>query len=248
MTALWHAAKVPGELDPPMDPAAQRLTDHYVREMRYGFDNDERALQSDIGSSEIGWECDRRIAYKLAGRPRLNFSDPLRAIIGTGFHLWQAQKFRWLNRIRGGRYAVEYACSYRDIPGHGDLYDYVTSTVTDWKTTKLATIREMQRRGVPSYYVVQVQHNATALWAEGLEPKQVSLVFFPIDSVLDRTWTWRGEPNKALVDAAIDRVDRLRGVDPAYVPAHTGRHCGYCSQYDPNSTDLSWSCPAKKGK
>lgn len=246
MTAPWHAAKPPGPVDPPMDAQTEGLARLYRELVRHSFDNDDRSLQSEIGSSEIGWECDRRIAYKLAGRPTLNVGDPMRAIIGTGFHMWMASKFVKFNRRRI-RYLVEYPCVYRDIPGHGDLFDLDTGTVTDWKTTSVAKIREMRRRGVPSYYEVQTQHNAAALRDNGFRAVQVCLKFFPIDSVLDNSWAWRAAADPRPADAAIDRIDRLRGVDPAVVAAHPGRHCSFCDQYDPNSTDLSWSCPAKKG-
>jgi len=245
VTELWHAAKTVDEY-PPDPPESLMLARRYRELVRYGFGTNRRSMQAEIGSSEIGWECDRRIAYRLSGAPVTNPGDPMAAIFGTGLHLWMAQEFDRFN-TRRFRYLVEYGCTYRDVLGHGDLFDLDTATVTDWKTTTIAKIRSMRRQGVPAGYVVQVQHNAAALAADGWQPQAVALNFFPKDSTLDNSWVWRAVINRQLVDTAIDRVNRLRGTDPATVPASPGRHCAFCAQYDAHTTDLSRSCPATRG-
>jgi PD-(D/E)XK nuclease superfamily len=242
VTALWHAAAPVSDL-PPDPPEAAELAQRYRELVRYGSDTSERSRQREIGASEIGWECDRRVAYRLAGTPATNRTDPLRALMGSGTHLWLAATFARFNS-RHVRFLVEYGCTYRGVTGHGDLYDIANGTVVDWKTTTAANIRAFRRGSVPPYSVVQVQHNAAALAADGWQPRAVALAYLPTDSTLDNSWVWRGEVDPALVDAAIDRVDRLRGVDPATVPARPGRHCAYCHQYNANATDLTRSCPA----
>jgi hypothetical protein len=245
VTELWHAAKSVDEY-PPDPPESLMLARRYRELVRHSFSTDRRSLQSEIGSSEIGWECDRRLAYRLSGAAVTNPGDPMAAIFGTGLHLWLSREFDRINSRRF-RYLVEYGCTYRGVLGHGDLFDLETATVVDWKSTTIAKIRSMRRSEVPAYYVVQIQHNAAALAADGWQPQAVALKFFPKDSTLDNSWLWRSVPDRAVVDTAIDRVDRLRNTDPAVVPATPGRHCAFCAQYDKDSTDLSRSCPATKG-
>lgn len=249
MTSPWKAAR-PYQDEPPEEPVAAGLRAEHVDNIRMEFVGSERALQAAIGSSEIGWECDRRLAYRLHGVLKSNYTDPVRALTGTGWHLWLAQTYQRVNQRLGGyRYKVEYPCMYRGVPGTGDLYDRRRRVLTDWKTTKKDRIRTMRRANeVPHHYRVQVNHNALALLDQQYEqPELVALMFIPVDGSLDDSWMWTDLPDYALVDSAVDRVDALRLVEPADAAIHPGRDCAYCAWYDPASTDPSKACNAGKG-
>ncbi len=250
MSAPWKAAQ-PYE-EQPEDPYARYLRLQHVDDIREEFVGSGRSGQVAIGSSEIGWECDRRLSYRLHGALKSNYTDPVRAITGTGWHLWLAATHERINaRLGGHRYKVEYGCTYRNVLGHGDLYDRRLQVVTDWKTTKKERIRKMrQANQVPAYYKVQVNHNAVALRVEQYEdPIVVELMFIPIDGQLESdSWSWVDYADHALVDRAIDRVDALRLIPPEDAAIHPGRDCGFCSYYDPKSQDPSRACNAKRGK
>lgn len=229
-----------------MSNEARELLSTYLTLIDLAAVTGTRAKQIAIGASEIGWECDRRIAYRLCNTGASNHSDPMRLIVGTGVHLWLAERLRDLNG-GSGRFLIEYDCVYRDIPGHGDLYDRFTRTAIDWKTTSKTRIKEMVRTGEPvMQYQVQIQHNAAALLDQGEDPARVALIFLARDGGLDDSWAWVTTPDRLTVDDAIDRIGRLEGTDPAQVRCTPGKDCGYCRYYNPKSTDLSWSCNAQK--
>lgn len=214
--------------------------------VQLAYSTDARSRQVEIGSSEIGWACPRRVAYRLAGTPRVNDTDPMKLMLGSGLHLYLAEKFRVLDP-QDRRFLIEYPCVYRDVPGHGDLYDRFTRTVIDWKSTSKARINEMRKKGVPGYYSTQVQHNAMALRAQGEDVQAVALMFFPTDSTLTNAWAWVSKVDPRVADEAVDRINQLRGSDPASVACVPDRFCGWCAHYKPGSTDLSVACDAKKG-
>ena len=245
MSAPWHAAR---SYEPPEENTyATYLRDEHLSNISAAFRTSSRSGQVAIGSSEIGWECDRRLAYRLHGVPVVNHSDPTKAITGTGWHLWMENVYR--AAMDTYRYRVEYECRYRNVVGHGDLYDRQRRVAFDWKTSTKDRIRTLRRNGVPHQYYVQVNHNALALQVQQFEqPSYVALMFIATDGALTDSWLWLDEPNFAVVDHAIDRVERLRLVPPEQAEMNPSRDCGYCRWYDPQSTDPTKSCNARKGK
>lgn len=201
-----------------------------------------RSVQVALGSSEAGAACDRRIAYRLAGVRPTSLRDPLRTMIGTGFHLVAADAFRHLSE-HTGRFLVEHPVVYRDVPGTCDLFDRSTGTVIDWKTTTKDKISHLKSQGPSPTYVVQGMLYAAGLAALGFEVRTVVLAFVPIDGELKDIWCWRSRFDQAIADAAIDRVNTLVGRDPASVSARPDRLCGWCDHYQPGSRDLAVGCP-----
>lgn len=66
---------------------ADQIRADLVEAVRWTSEFSGRSAQTQIGPSEIGHPCDRRLAYKLAEYPATNTtSDPLAAFIGTGGH------------------------------------------------------------------------------------------------------------------------------------------------------------------
>jgi hypothetical protein len=205
-----------------------------------------RSQQNVIGSSELGHLCDRRMVYKLRATPVTNRKDPLVSLIGTGFHAVMADGFAQINAVVGQRFLIETKVTYRGVPGTCDLYDRETRTVVDWKTSTVDKIGHMRAQGPASNYIVQVQCYAAGLAARGEDVAQVALVFVPRDGKsLDQIWVWRAKFDSSIADAAIDRMEALRGKAAASVPASPDRLCGWCSHYLPGSTDLSIGCPGE---
>jgi hypothetical protein len=207
-----------------------------------GSVTDPRSLQVSLGSSEAGHVCQRRKAYKLAGTPTVNFRDPLRSMVGKGVHLGFAEM---MTRLDGGsgRFLVESRVEYRGIPGTVDLYDRMTGTVVDWKTTTLAKVKHLRHEGPAASYVTQTQLYGAGLKAAGEDVRTVALLFVPVDGSLDQMWAWRQPFDQRVADTAVDEVESLRGRDPATVPSTPDRLCGWCAHFRYGSTDLSVGCP-----
>src|SRR5262245_11881364 len=71
------------------DPVANELKQDLIESVRWYERQNPRAAQLELGPSEIGDPCDRRIGYRLAGIPAVNTEfDPFPSIVGTALHSW----------------------------------------------------------------------------------------------------------------------------------------------------------------
>lgn len=208
-----------------------------------------RSRQAELGASEIGQMCERRIGYRLAGTPVINHPDPLKALFGTGMHHVLAEGLARLNL--GNRYLIEHPVVYRSIPGMVDCADWWRHRVTDWKTSALDVIKRYKREGVGTNYRVQIAIYAEGLRALGYEVEETALVFIPRDGTLSDIWSWVSQPNKALADEYIDRYAGINarlteaGTNPGALEAAPGPLCSYCPNHQRGASDLTLACPGK---
>jgi len=120
-----------------------------------------RSLQKAIGPSEIGHECGRYIAYKLAQVDTVNSKAQQaawRPQIGVWAHNGLADVFEEANRgfLEAERFLVERLVKVASLPalddfdedvsGTGDLYDAVTASVVDWKIVGPTTLKNVRAR------------------------------------------------------------------------------------------------------
>lgn len=228
---------------PPLDPEAHALGAVYRTLIPLGARYAPRAQQRALGFSELGYSCERRSAYRMADTPPVNHRDPLASIIGTGFHHVMAATFGQLAPLFGSRFLVETPVEYRGIPGTCDLYDRDLKTVVDWKTSTVERIRRTRVEGVKGNHRVQVHGYGAGLSAVGEDVRRVALIYVPRDGDLDDLYVHRERFDESIVDVAIDRMETLRGKDPATVKPLPDNMCGWCNYYLPRSTDLSVGCP-----
>lgn len=250
MSAPWIA---PPELtptpEPTTDPDALALAQMLGVFITMGASLDERSAQVSIGSSEVGWSCDRRVAYRLHGVARTNpISDPLRSLIGTGVHLALARTFSTLDP-RQHWFRVEDKVTYRGVPGTADLVYLIGKTVVDWKTAKKSKIARIRREGIPRHYRVQAHLYAAGLRAAGHDINHVAIAYVPLDleasEGVDQLYVVREPFDQTIADDAVDRIERLRQVGPEQAQATPDRLCPWCSHYRPDSTDLETGCPGQ---
>jgi hypothetical protein len=171
-----------------------------------------RNMQSHLGPSEIGAECDRQVVGKLAGEPVTNHvPDPWPSIVGTAVHAWLAEKFGLENRLNGlaiPRWLTEQRVSpHPSYPGTADLYDTQYRAVVDWKIlapTSLAKVRRPE--GPPVHYQVQLLLYALGYRNMGLPVDRVMLAALPrTEPTLDAMYVWEHQYS-ALDDTVIEAV------------------------------------------
>lgn len=231
---------------PPLDPINLVLTDALRELVWTGAVSSERSLQTQAGMSEIGNDCDRELAYKIAGTPPVNLDpDPMPSIIGTGFHLHMEKIF---GRLDPRRWLTETKVSYHGIPGTADLYDRRRKLLIDWKSTSKSKLRRLRSDGPPMRAQIQIQLYGAAMREYGEDPQRLALAYVARDGSLDDLWVWSTVPDQSVVDQAVARYEALvdraaRGERPNDVTAKPGRLCSYCAHYSPNATDLSRGCP-----
>lgn len=156
-----------------------------------------RSMQSHLGPSEIGDECDRKIVGKLAGEPVTNHVvDPWASIVGTAVHAWLAEKFGLENQLNGlaiPRWLTEQRVSpHPSYPGTADLYDTAYRACVDWKVlgpTSMAKVRRPE--GPPVRYQVQLLLYALGYRNLGLPVNRVVLAALPrTEPSLDAMFVW----------------------------------------------------------
>jgi hypothetical protein len=213
-----------------------------------------RSLSRAVGASQLGAVCDRRLAYKLAGTPPVNLTDPLRALVGVGVHLVLADMFRRLDQ-GAGRFLVETPVTYRGVHGTCDLYDRWSGTVVDWKSTLKAKLSHVRAEGPSPEQVVQCHTYGAGLTVAGEKVRTVALVYVPVDGGLDDWHVWRAPYDQTIVDGAVDRLNQLAQVQltapsgrlqPSTVTPTPTVLCGWCEHHNAASDDTDRACPGNQ--
>lgn len=239
---------------PRVDPEAYALEQSLKSMIWLGYASSPRSHQSTIGASEVGTDCKRQLAYKITMTPPVNITDPLRALVGTGVHKALAEIFTRLD-AGSGRFLVENDVRYKTVPGTCDLFDRLTGTVIDWKTTVKSKIGRIRNDGPSRQQIIQAQIYAAA-YAEyaGETVRAVALAFIPVDSTLDDMYVWRTPYDHKLASSSTDlynkvqsqEIEEIRKLDPSTVEKTPSPLCGWCPYHRPTSTDESLACRGKE--
>lgn len=243
--------------------AAADLVDAIRRGILAG---DHRSRQIELGPSEIGHECPRWLAYRLAGVPPTGTEPvPWRQRIGTLVHddiddhahrdnaerEAAGQPPRWLTGIR-----VNVGDLYpgRPIVGTLDVLDLLTATVLDAKVPG-ATAMRTYGPGKPEKpsYRTQVQLYGRGVMRAGFLPAHVGVLRVSPARELAQ-FVVKTEPFDARIaeDAlaragAIARMVDQLGARAAELTPPTEAHCSRCPWFRPGSADLSTGCPGAPG-
>jgi hypothetical protein len=176
-------------------PWAQRYAADLRRVFHEHAARAPRSLQDHLGPSELGVECDRQVAGKMAGLPATNHVvDPWPSIVGTACHAWAADAFTADNLRKGVlRWIAEQRVTpHPEHPGTADLYDAVEQAVVDHKflgESPMAKIRSA--KGPPRKYVVQLLLYGLGYLLLGLPVRRVALAAYPRTAAsLDGLYVW----------------------------------------------------------
>ena len=245
--SFWKAA---AETDDP-------LRDELMSMIRKRYHATPRHMQVELGPSEVGHPCMRKIAYGLMVVPRSNpENDPLASIVGTAPHSWLDSAAQHANQVLGReRWLTEHRVEVQGgLSGSCDLYDVDTGTVIDWKVPG-NTSYDRNVKDVSKVYRNQVHLYGRGFERLGYPVKYVAIAFLPKSKTLNGLYLFKEEYNPALVDAVLARynatielLDSLRPeINPdAYhwIPAEP-YECVYCPQYRPNPSS-PFQCGGQK--
>jgi hypothetical protein len=227
-------------------------------------ENAPRSLQQNLGPSEAGIECPRRLAYRMTGwdkPPGKTPSgppggDPWPAILGTAGHAWLAGTFSGA----GDRWLVEQPLTIAPpiLPGGScDLYDTWTDTVVDWKIVGATSMRTYRDLGPRPQYITQGHLYGLGWELTGRHPEKIALAFLPRSGYLSGMWLWSAPYDRQHALAALKRLTAIQSlivaVDAAHpletdaagwqlIPAVPSHGCAWCPWYRPGSTDLRRGC------
>lgn len=253
---------MPEALDPRyLQPGGDVVADELREVIVNAILNHPRSLQKEIGPSEIGHECARRIAYKLLGTPERPQPPNWPATIGTAGHAWLEGVFDLDNLKRaeamGGqeRWYVEERVTVGYVPGLGfvsgscDLYDRVTCTVVDWKFVGPTALKKYRAHGASTQYRCQAHLYGQGWVNKGLPVAQVKIVFLPRNGSLEEAYVWGEDFRPDIAKSTLDRLGQIVAVvsesgPDALVRLNTAdAFCGHCPFFRANSTDPREGCP-----
>lgn len=194
--------------DSPFPEEAADLKAEFMTMIRWHEEFSPRSMQVAVGPSDLGTECQRRLAYKVAGMAGYHRPDPWAAFVGSAIHTRiedvvarYAKEFNeeWLIE---GRIRID-----ANISGKADLVR--KNKVIDIKSASPEVIRELPVKGPREAYKTQVQLYAKGLNDNGHEITRVAFIFVPRSGKLDDTYTWVDEYRPDVAQAALDRVYKL---------------------------------------
>ena len=171
-------------------------------------DSRPRNTQAEVGPSEIGAPCARRLGFRLAGIDKVNEGgDPLAPLIGTAMHTLLEESLRGHDD-----WAVEIGVT---LPAYGirgtlDAYHRPSRTIVDWKIVGASTLRRVKAGDISDQYRIQVHTYALALSMTGVDVDHVAVAFIPRTGMLRDTVVW-GEPfDPGIVEAPLRRYETIR--------------------------------------
>jgi hypothetical protein len=216
----------------------------------------DRSIQIEIGPSEIGQTCERRLAMALLGSKRPNISrDEWTAAVGTACHAWVEGAFaadndRLMREGKPPRWLIETEIEIRPgLFGHCDLYDLVTNTVIDHKFPGVTSIRKYRKNNHPGQQYEWQAHLYGRGWELlGLPVRDVALIMYPRSGLLRDAWMWKEPYDRDIAEQAFKRMDDLlvgmnmaegAGVMADFMLAldRDTEHCSWCPYYVGNQTD-----------
>lgn len=214
-----------------------------------------RSQQVELGPSDLGSACDRRIGYKIAEVPEVNvYMDPWTAFVGSAIHSRLQKSIDEHERVVAAgmlraapRFLTEQNAPLDPlIPAHPDLLDVEKKMVIDHKSTTSDSIKKL-KAGEPINpgYQVQVHLYGLAFERAGYTIDKVALAFYPRAGRLRDMFCWVDDYDRDVAVAAWQRpydiAALLTDLELPAVPSHWAQvpavasdACGLCPWYDPN--------------
>jgi hypothetical protein len=219
-----------------------------------------RSLQREIGPSELGIPCERKLAHKFAGTAATGLAAPKwLAAIGTAVHRDFSEWCQAYNARHGTRFLTDLRVmvgnlfaefgGWRPITGSLDALDIVTGTIIDLKVPGITQIRKYAG-SAPENPVYRIQTNSYGNGTRnaGFPVAHCAILRLPRSGELSQAGLKLMPHDPADADQALARVGRiakmveLGGVD--IIPHFEKRehYCGGCEYFDPLATDERFGC------
>ena len=215
--------------------------------LEHAITHADRSLQTTLGPSEIGTDCDRCLIHMLAGTPT-DEGAPWLPTIGNAVHDWaEMAVVKHLMATGTDRYIPEGKVAVGqlrgvDITGHSDVLDVHTGTVVDYKLVGTTTLKKVKRaKGHPGLTHSRQANLYGRGWAlAGYDVRSVAVWFLPRNGFrISDGHVWQEPYDEQVALDALDRANRLAsfvdmfGVDAVLASAapHTGAEFS-CERFD----------------
>lgn len=192
---------------PPTDPLREEL----INMIRARDAATPRHLQKELGPSEVGHPCMRKMAFGMMDIPRSNPQfDPLPSIIGTATHKWLESAAAYANTQLGRqRWLIETRVNVATgLAGSCDLYDRDNAIVIDWKVPGDNQFK-LKSKHMTTTYQNQVHLYGYGYERAGLPVKEVAIALLPRGGTLSKMHLWREDYSRERAEAILKRRDAV---------------------------------------
>lgn len=194
--------------DSPLGDLAADIKAEITTMVRMYEEFQPRKMQLALGPSDLGVECDRRLAYKIAGVTGHNVGDPWAAFVGSSIHTRLEAVIRKYAERTGGHWLIEQRVVVTpEINGRADLVH--DNIVIDIKSASPDVMKKLPDSGPRPSYLPQIHSYAYGLNAAGHKIDTVAFVFVPRSGRLDDMYVWADKYRPEIPEKAIDRVYRF---------------------------------------
>lgn len=226
----------------PLPELAGDLKAEFMTMVRWATEFDPRAQQVSLGPSDLGIECDRRLAYKIAGLRGFNPGDPWAALVGSAIHVRLEDIIRRYAAQHGGTWLIEEKVVVDPrVSGSADLVR--APLVVDIKSTGPDMMTKVMKQGPPWSYKAQINLYAKGLRDAGHQIDHVAFLFVPRSGRLDGFHVWADDYDPQIAKAALDRayglakqLTELNIMDNPHrweqIPANPSYLCQYCPMFN----------------
>lgn len=225
---------------------------HRIKEViRWADSQSERSLQMGLGPSELGEECERYLAYRIAGVVGQNkYMDPWKAIVGTAIHKWLEDAVNQYQQAHGiHEFVTEAVVPIDDlVTGHSDLF--WRNCVWDYKSKGKDKLKQFRANGPTDKEVDQIQLYGLGQERLGRKVEYVGIIALPRDGWLEDISVWADKYDRRYAQSVLERPYRIAGgllqqseINWESVPAHPSKLCGFCPFYRSGGPADSTGCP-----
>lgn len=188
---------------------AEGIAHEYFDVVAAGIRNHERSAQKLIGPSEIGVDCLRELAYKLAQAEEADRGLPWKPTVGTACHTQMEEWFSapavkddWEveQKVDVGKIGPDM------IKGSTDLYAKA-GAVIDHKFVGLKRLLHYKGNGPSNQYRVQANTYGVGWAAEGFPVHIVMIAFHPRDGELTDSYYWWEPFDELIAQKALKRAN-----------------------------------------
>ena len=219
----------------------------------------KRSQQVALGVSEVGQECDLRLAYRMADMPAAhNGGDPWPAIVGTSIHTWMEVAIRDYQGVHG---ISEWFTEMEVWPsplvlGHNDLYHASRGLILDWKFPGRTNMANMRKEGPSLQYRIQVQLYGLGQRRAGRKVERVGIAALGREGWLKDLYVHTEPFDEDMALKALDRIETLGSKmialglpeSPMWqeIDRSPTRLCSWCPMWNRNETvPSSKGCPGR---
>lgn len=204
----------------------------------------ERSKQIQLGISEVGMDCRKCVARKLALKPRI-IDGSWYPFIGTAVHdqLENGFKSRWPDEYHLEERLHVHSYKTLELAGSCDMFAWQDGVVNDWKVVGKNALDEARRGKVKSQYRVQAMLYGYGWEQKGFDVTHVSLSFLPREGKLEDAVVAVMRYDKALaleslaqLESMIDAAE-IVGWDAVIEKQPKASFCFSCRRYEQTDHD-----------